>query len=70
MSTLRLLSIKDLCVLAGISRRTVYRIRAAGQLPTPVRIGGRLRWRPEDIERWLGTREPAFLEPVVTEGLR
>lgn len=58
MSTMRLLSIKDLCVLAGISRRTVYRIRAAGQLPAPIRIGGRIRWSPDDIERWLRTREP------------
>lgn len=68
MSTMRLLSIKDLCVLAGISRRTVYRIRAAGQLPASVRIGSRMRWRPEDIERWLQTRESASPEPVGAGG--
>ncbi|MCC7419988.1 MAG: helix-turn-helix domain-containing protein [Planctomycetaceae bacterium] len=57
MSTRRLLTIKDLCMLVGISRRTIYRIRASGQLPAPIQIGGRVRWRPEDIERWLQTRD-------------
>ncbi len=67
MSTVRLLTIKDLCVLIGISRRTIYRIRASGQLPAPIRIGGRVRWRPEDIERWIQTRD-AFPFGAVAEG--
>lgn len=68
MTTIRLLTIKDLCVLAGISRRTVYRIRAAGQLPVPIRVGGRDRWRPEDIERWVGTRQMTSCGSAAAEG--
>lgn len=53
MTMKRLLTIKDLCGLIGISRRTVYRLRVAGELPPPIRIGKCNRWDAEVIDRWL-----------------
>lgn len=38
--------------LLGLSDRTVYQMVRDGRLPA-VRIGGRWRFRPEEIERWL-----------------
>ena len=43
--------------LAGVSRSTIYRWMAAGQFPTPVRLGVRARgWRTTDVEAWLASR--------------
>ena len=36
----------------GRSPFTVYRMHERGEGPTPVRIGGGLRWRREDVETW------------------
>jgi predicted DNA-binding transcriptional regulator AlpA len=44
-----LLARADLARLLKLSLRTVDRLRAAGTLPRPVRVGSRPRWRPEDI---------------------
>lgn len=32
--------------------RSIWRLRASGKLPEPVQIGGAIRWRQQDIERW------------------
>jgi predicted DNA-binding transcriptional regulator AlpA len=38
----------------GIGRRTLERMRTAGQFPPPdVMIGRSPRWRPETIRRWV-----------------
>lgn len=48
-----LLSVKDLCEILSCTRRTVYRMRDAGKLPQPMKIGGMVRWNPEEIEHWI-----------------
>jgi predicted DNA-binding transcriptional regulator AlpA len=45
---------KLLC--AGI--RTVRTWDAAGKLPAPVRIGGRVVWRVDEIRAWLAAGAP------------
>jgi predicted DNA-binding transcriptional regulator AlpA len=45
---------KLLC--AGI--RTVRTWDAAGKLPAPIRIGGRVVWRVAEIRAWLGAGAP------------
>ena len=45
--------------LLGLSERTVYQMARDGRLPAR-RVGGRWRFRPEEIERWLdGSVSPA-----------
>ena len=55
---MRLLTFKELrTVLGGRGRTTIYRDVANGRLPRPIKIGGRIYWRDEDIEAVL--RNPA-----------
>lgn len=49
----RLLSAKDLAAMLGVSRRTVSRLKSAGKLPRPIRIGGSERWRRDELADWL-----------------
>jgi predicted DNA-binding transcriptional regulator AlpA len=49
-----LLSLDDFAGIVRASRRTVERLRAAGELPKPdLHVGKMPRWRPETIRLWL-----------------
>lgn len=48
-----LLSARDLAALLRLSLRTIRAMDAAGKLPAPLRIGGSVRWRTDDIRAWL-----------------
>ena len=39
--------------LMQVSTRTLWRLRSAGQLPEPVRLGGTVRWRVDEIKNWI-----------------
>ena len=49
----RLLSAKQLGHQLGVDVRTIRRYDAAGKLPRPIRFGGSVRWRQEEIDLWL-----------------
>ena len=51
----RLLRVADLARLMQVSVRTVWRLRSLGILPTPVRVGGSVRWERQTVETWLAT---------------
>jgi predicted DNA-binding transcriptional regulator AlpA len=53
-----LLSAEKLAQILGISIRTLWRLRAAGKLPVPIRLGGSVRWRLADIEAWIAAGCP------------
>jgi predicted DNA-binding transcriptional regulator AlpA len=46
------LSAKALAKLLSLSVRSVWRLRAGQKLPEPVKVGGAIRWRQADIEKW------------------
>jgi predicted DNA-binding transcriptional regulator AlpA len=49
-----LVSIDDVAQLTGLGVATLYRYRAAGKLPAPIRLSaGAVRWRRSDIELWI-----------------
>ena len=48
-----LLSARDLAAMLRLGIRTIRAMDAAGKLPAPVRIGGSVRWRSEEIRAWL-----------------
>ncbi len=52
----KLLSTADLARVLGVDDRTVRRMRDRGDLPPAIDLGSVLRWRPEDVERWLAER--------------
>ena len=39
--------------MLDVSKRTVWRMVSAGQIPLPVRLGGNTRWRLLDIQNWI-----------------
>lgn len=39
--------------LLQISERTIWRLNSAGEIPKPVRIGGTVRWRREEVMQWI-----------------
>lgn len=51
--TERLLSAKTLGEMLSLSKRQVFRLNSSGKVPAPVRIGGSVRWRQNDIEQWI-----------------
>jgi len=48
-----LLTIRDLAKVLKLSPRSIWRLVKNHQLPAPVRIGGSIRWRADDISRWI-----------------
>ena len=54
MAKTRLLKMPDVCARLACSRRTVYALIERGELPSPVRPGGRaIRWPECEIEAYL-----------------
>lgn len=47
------LKVEELAAMLRLSKRSVWRLRSAGALPEPYRIGGLVRWRRADIDAWI-----------------
>ena len=54
-----LITAADFARLLQISTRTLWRLRSAGELPQPVRFGGAIRWRLEEVRKWIGEGCPS-----------
>ena len=39
--------------IVGVGRRTWYRYVENGDVPQPVRFGGSVKWRREEIDEWI-----------------
>jgi predicted DNA-binding transcriptional regulator AlpA len=50
---MKLLNAKTLASKLQISQRQVWALHYDGQLPAPVRIRRSVRWREDDIDRWI-----------------
>lgn len=51
-----LLTVKETCRVLGVSKQTVYRLLAAGDLQCVI-VGERKRFRPEDLEAYLAGQQ-------------
>lgn len=49
----RLLTAEELARYLGVSLHAVYAWSSRGVGPKVLRVGARLRYRPEDVEAWL-----------------
>jgi len=54
-----LLGRNEVAGLIGCSARHVDRLAASGRMPTPVRLGGLVRWSVAEITRWIEAGCPA-----------
>jgi len=48
-----LVTAHDVAKLLQVSLRSVWRMRSAGCLPMPVRVGSSVRWRIDEIRIWI-----------------
>jgi predicted DNA-binding transcriptional regulator AlpA len=55
MSNIEPLLIPDTAAaaLAGVSRAHWHRLRVAGKLPPPIRLGRKVLWRRREVEEWI-----------------
>lgn len=52
----RLLRLRDVAFLVGMSKATIYRKLKANEFPQPVSTGGpTVRWRESDIRSWIAS---------------
>jgi len=58
----RLLRPDELAALLGIPLATIYRWRSRGDGPCGIRVGRHVRYRTEDVERWLDEQRDRHLE--------
>ena len=54
-----MMSVDEIATCLGISSRTVWRLKAKGDLPKSVKIGRAVRWRKSDIYAWIEQGCPA-----------
>lgn len=55
-ATPHLFTIEELSAHLGLSVGTLRNWRVEGRGPRAAVIGGRLRWRPEDVAAWVGSQ--------------
>lgn len=65
----QLLSPEDVARFCGLSRRAVYDVIRRGEIPA-MRLCGRLRIRPEDVDAWLGQSAVNARQPQRVAELR
>ncbi|MHC4417865.1 MAG: helix-turn-helix transcriptional regulator [Planctomycetota bacterium] len=72
-TTEKLLTAQAVGAKLSLSKRAVFRMRSAGLICAPVRVGaGAIRWRSSDIEKWieLGCCSRKDFEAVTRNGGR
>ena len=56
----RLLGPEEVAAFLGVPLRTIYRWRSRHEGPRGYRVGRHVRYRFDDVERWLADRSDAF----------
>ncbi|QDU34898.1 Prophage CP4-57 regulatory protein (AlpA) [Poriferisphaera corsica] len=56
-----LLRAEQVAEFLNISVAHVYRMRNAGKLPKPVKLGGVVRWRLDELKQWVAAGMPNML---------
>jgi predicted DNA-binding transcriptional regulator AlpA len=50
----KLLTAREVGDMVSLSKRQIFRLRAARLICPPIRVGyGAIRWRQSDIEKWI-----------------
>ena len=48
-----LVDAREAARLCGVSESMLYKLNAAGKMPTPVRLGSLMRWKRRDLLEWI-----------------
>ena len=65
-----LLTVQQLAMRLNCSARHVERLVKKKAFPSPVRLGALVRWRVDEIERWISQGCPAVANERVEPGLK
>lgn len=59
-----LITAEEFADLMQVSVRSIWRLRSAREIPEPLRIGGNIRWRREEVRQWIeaGCPQPTSRE--------
>ena len=69
-STMRLLRIRQVMQVTGLSRMTIYRLERAGNFPQRRRLGmNSVAWLEGDVSQWVDSRPLACAQPERIEKL-
>lgn len=49
----------EVAKMLGIGTRTVWRLHSGGRIPAPIRLGGAVRWRRQELIDWIAAGCPA-----------
>lgn len=52
-SLARLVDVRSVAEMLGVSSRQVYRLADAGRMPQPIKLGGAVRWSRRAIVEWI-----------------
>ena len=63
-----LISVRDLAKILKVSPRSVWRLLSAGQIVPPVRIGGSVRWRYQEVAEWIESGCPSVSSHSTRQG--
>lgn len=53
-----LLTASQVARMLQISKRTLWRLRSAHDLPAPIHLGATVRWRANEIRNWIAAGCP------------
>jgi excisionase family DNA binding protein len=54
-----LITAEEFAELMQVSVRSIWRLRSAREIPEPLRIGGNIRWRREEVMEWINAGCPS-----------
>ena len=55
----KLISVRTVAGMLGVSQRQVWKLVASGRLPAPLRLGRSVRWRADEIRSWIDAGCPS-----------
>lgn len=56
LQTDRLIDMKDICELTGMTDKWFYKLIQEGQFPPPIKLGRRSKWIEQEIQAWFEER--------------
>ena len=61
-----LMDVTAVAKLLGCSVRHVYRLADTGRMPMPLRLGRLVRWRRDDLVKWISAGCPSTATAVAS----
>ena len=49
----KLITVEVVAEMLSLNKRSIWRYRNEGLMPQQIRVGGTVRWRLSDIEKWI-----------------